>query len=71
MRTMLAAIALTLFGLLSADPVTGETDYSFEGLMVAIDDGTDDRVLLVPLKHDEANRIDSPCSPNLRRTRYE
>lgn len=71
MKLLTATMALTLMGLLTADLVTGETEYPVQTLMVAIDDGRDDTVLLVPLKHSEASRIDGPCNPNMRSTRYE
>ena len=71
MKTIAAAIAPALLGLLAAELVTGETDYSTETLMVAIDDGRDDSVLLVPLERGDAEGTRGPCNPNLHSTRYE
>ena len=71
MKTITATLTLTLLGLVAADSVTGETEYSAETLMVAIDNGRDDSVLLVPLEHGGAYRIQGPCNPNVHSARYE
>ena len=71
MKTIATTMALTLMGLFMAELVTGETEYPVETLMVAIDDGRDDTVLLVPLKSGEPRRLDGPCNPNMHSSRYE
>ena len=71
MKTIAATMALTLMGLFTTELVTGETEYAVETLMVAIDDGRDDTILLVPLNYGEASGTDGRCNPNVHRTRYE